>query len=91
VPMTEGQCLITVREDWLEVSAALATLWISNLYIQLKPTSGPPREASTVIGVQKGDLYLTNVTFEGDGNNCRAIDVVEEQRLYARGAPLSPW
>ena len=74
-----GQCVVQVREDFLEQPLLGTTLWISNLYITLP---GVEKNHSTLIGVHGGDLYMTGMTFVGDGDKARAIDVKENRRVY---------
>lgn len=73
------QCVIIVREDFLELPLRDSAAWISNLYITLP---GVEKNHTTLIGVYGGDLYMTAMTFVGDGDKARAIDVKESGRVY---------
>lgn len=73
------QCVVSIREDFLEVETEGAQLWISNLYVRLL---GVEKDHSTLISVHNGELYLTDMTFVGDGHKARAIDVKSARRLY---------
>lgn len=84
--ITNTQCVISVREDFLEVPSEGALLWLSDLYVKLL---GVEKEHSTLIGVHSGDVYLTNMTFVGDGHKARAIDVKATRKLYVSSMPLS--
>jgi hypothetical protein len=89
-PPTPGQCVISIAEDFLELSGITGQLWLDNLYIWLPPEANTPRyDSGTLVGSHGGNLYLTRVTFVGNGYECRAIDV-SAGRLYARGAHSYP-
>lgn len=78
-----GQCVITVREDFLESSLANSTLWVSNLYVTIIAAD---KNHSTLMAAHGGDMYLTDMTFHGDGQNARAIDIAENRRVFVSGA-----
>jgi hypothetical protein len=85
-PPTPGQCVISIAEDFLELSAITGQLWLDNLYIWLPPESNNALfNSGTMIGSHGGNLYITRVSFVGNGYECRAIDI-STGRLYARGA-----
>jgi hypothetical protein len=89
-PPTPGQCVISIAEDFLELSAITGHLWLDNLYIWLPPEANTPRyDSGTLVGSHGGNLFLTRVTLVGNGYECRAIDV-SAGRLYARGAQSYP-
>lgn len=73
------QCVVKVREDFLEVPLQSSQLWISNLYVTLP---GVEKNHTTLIGVHGGDVYLTDMTFVADGDKARAVDVKENRRVY---------
>lgn len=79
------QCLILVRENFLEVPTEGSQVWISNLHVKL---AGLERHHTTLIGVHGGDVYLTNMSFICDKNIARAIDVKENRKLYVSSANL---
>ena len=74
------QCLIVVREDFLQVTESIESspVWISSLYVLLP---GVEKNNTNVMYVQGGDLYMTNMTFVGDGHG-RAVQVEDYRRLY---------
>jgi hypothetical protein len=84
------QCVITVREDFLEVPTDLAQVWISDLYVRIRVPPAQRYKFSTLIGVHGGDVYLTDMSFVGDGDKCRAIDVKEKRKLYVSSKQPSP-
>jgi hypothetical protein len=77
------QCVLTVREDFLEAPTKHSEVWISGLYVVL---AGVPKEHSGLLGVHGADVYVTDVAFVGDRLKARAIDVHENCRLYVAGA-----
>lgn len=77
--------MITVREDFLESSLSNALVWISNLYVTLP---GVEKNHSTLIGIHGGEMYLTDMTFVGDGDKARAIDISENRRVFISSALL---
>ena len=81
------QCVITVREDFLELPLQGTALSISNLYVTL---SGVEKNHTTLIGVHGGDLYVSDMSFVGDRDRARAIDVKENRRVYVGCAFLRP-
>ena len=74
-----GQCVVQVREDFLEQHLQHSVLFIANLYITVP---GVEKNHTTLIGVHGGDIYMTGMTFVGDGDRARAIDVKENRRVY---------
>eukprot|EP00892_Ulva_mutabilis_P012442 jgi/Ulvmu1/9570/UM053_0060.1 len=80
------QCLIIVREDFLELPLENSQVWLSNLYITLP---GVEKNHSTLIGVHGGDMYLTDMAFVADGDKARAIDVKENRRVYVENSHFS--
>jgi hypothetical protein len=84
---TDRQCVITVREDFLEFNAARSHGFVSDLYVQLPGYEA--KEHSTLVGIKKGNLYLANMTFVGDGVRARAVDAHEKTSVYMTGAHAS--
>jgi hypothetical protein len=87
-PLQPGQCAIGVREDFLQVGGVrLAHLWVDHLYVYIDPSWSKThiREDSTLVGIQKGDFYVTRSAFVGDGDKCRAVDINAGRKMYARG------
>lgn len=80
------QCVLTVREDFLEAVIDGTHLWISDLYVKLP---GLEKGHSTLIGVHGGDVYLTDMTFVGDRDKARAIDVLSARNVYVASVPPS--
>eukprot|EP00892_Ulva_mutabilis_P003618 jgi/Ulvmu1/1628/UM113_0005.1 len=81
-----GQCMVVVREDWLEAPLEGSRLWLSNLYVTLPAAPAPPvlpdRNHSTMVSVPGADVYLTGMTFAGDGGEARALDVSGGRRAF---------
>lgn len=88
-PRKHGQCVITVREDFLEAPLEGSSLWLAGLYLTLPPVR-VDRNHSTLINVVGADVYLTEMTFVADGQRSRAIDVGGDRRVYIAGAPPPP-
>ena len=82
--------MIKLREDFLEVPTQGSKLWISELYVNLAGVR--PKAHSTLLGVHGGDVYLTHMAFVGDNNKARAVDVLENRKLYIASAhPSRPF
>lgn len=79
------QCVLVVREDFLEATLQGKHLWLSDLYLKLP---GVVKGHSTLIGVSGGDVYVTDMSFVGDGVKARAIAVDGTRNLYVASAPL---
>lgn len=88
--LNNNQCLIIVKEDFLEVASEGSPLWMSDLYVKLP---GVEKNHSTLVGVHGSDVYLTNMAFIGDNNKARAIDMWSGRKLYIASAHplLAPW
>ena len=80
------QCVIKVREDFLELPLHGSVVWISSLYVTL---SGLETNHSTLVSVHGSDLYMTDMTFVANGHKARAIDVKENHRVYVGRASLN--
>jgi hypothetical protein len=80
-----GQCVLTVREDFLQLDILARDFWMHQVYVRIVGNATGSHDEATLIGVQQGNLYLTDVTFIADGYKSRAIDVNEGNKLYARG------
>lgn len=84
VDVARRQCVVAVREDFLETTLSNTVLWLSNLYITLP---GVEKNHTTLVSVREGaDAYLTGMTFVADGEKARVIDVNEDSRLFVAGA-----
>jgi hypothetical protein len=81
-----GQCVLTVREDFLQLDILARDFWIHQVYVRIVGNATGGHDEATLIGVQQGNLYVTDATFIADGYKSRAIDVNEGNSLYARGA-----
>eukprot|EP00892_Ulva_mutabilis_P004011 jgi/Ulvmu1/1982/UM012_0144.1 len=77
-----GQCLVTVRQNFLEQRLPGGTVWISDLYITISRPSQESSITATLVDVAAGDMYLTDMTFAGRGERGRAVDVGESSRIY---------
>jgi hypothetical protein len=85
-PWRMGQCVLTVREDFLQLDILARDFWIHQVYVRIVGNATGGHDEATLIGVQQGNLYVTDATFIADGYKSRAIDVNEGNSLYARGA-----
>lgn len=81
-PPTTQQCIITARDNFLDIAVDGGNVWLSELYIRLDGGESLPR---TVLRAGRGDLWMTNVSLKGRGQLCRGVEVHENRRLYARG------
>lgn len=75
------QCVLTVREDFLEATLIGSRLWLSNLYVTL-PAVPAKRNHSALVAVLGPDLYLTDMAFVADGEHARALDVGGDRRVF---------
>jgi hypothetical protein len=82
---TTTQCVITIREDFLEIVPENGQVWVSDLYVKLL---GVEKEHSTLVGAHGGEVYLTNMVFVGDRDKARAIDVKGRKLYVASRSPL---
>ena len=82
--------MINVAEDFLEINVTNAVVWMSNLYVTLPGMAVRSMEEihMSPIGVRGGDLYITDMTFDGGGKKAHAIDVEEYRRVYVGRAFL---
>lgn len=80
--LSPRQCIITVRDSFLDVAVDAADVWLSDLYIRVASWDVTPR---TVLRAGRGDLWLTHVSLIGQGELCRGVEVHEKRRLFARG------
>jgi hypothetical protein len=89
--ITKRQCVLSVREDFLEISGHSSRLLLSNVYIQLSE-SGPDRKRanSLLLRIAEGGMYVANVTLKGDGKSSRGVDVADGARFYAAGPSDTP-
>ena len=71
----------------MEAMIDATSLWISDMYVKL---AGLEKGHSTLIGAHGGDVYLTDMTFVGDRDKARCIDVGNKRNLYAASVPLLP-
>jgi hypothetical protein len=84
-PRDASQCIITLREDFVEVEGDGKPLWLSKLYLKL---AGVEKEHSTLLGVSGSDVYVTDMAFVGDKVKARAIDLKGLRKLYVASADL---
>lgn len=90
--ITPRQCVISVRERFLNMQAGGSQLWLSDLIILLRPdhslfsdtlsASSVFRFPSRLLGVDSGDVYLTGMTFVGSGDMSNAILLTPFSQLY---------
>lgn len=73
LPAAAPSCLIATDKDLLY--AWEGSLWLSNLYVRLKRT--PRTDLPIMLHVNRGpagELWVTDCTFQGDGeDSCRAL------------------
>jgi hypothetical protein len=86
-PWRMGQCVLTVREDFLQLMVAGRNFWMHQVYVRIVGNATGGHGEATLIGLQQGNLYLTDSTFVGTGQSSRVVDVNVGSSLYARGAP----
>jgi hypothetical protein len=80
------QCLVTVREDFLDASRATAApLVVTDLHVVA--TGGPDKASGLLVLAPVGRLYLLNVALSGDGVRVRGLDVPAGGRVFASGTP----
>ena len=78
-----GQCVITLRQDFLDVALSDSEVWLSGLYLHLR---GLTRVQSAVVTARGRGLYLTNMTFAGDNLLQRGLHVMERSNVFIIGA-----
>jgi hypothetical protein len=85
--LTKRQCILDVREDFLEVSGPTNRLLLADLYIQLGSSGSERMRAnSLMLHVAEGGMYIVNVTLKGDGKASRGVDVGNGALFFAAGA-----
>jgi hypothetical protein len=77
LPLKPRQCLIVTShslvQSWLPEPAG--AMWLDNLYIRIGDRFTPPTFQPEITVVSSGQLYLTRVTIQGNGEaRVRAID-----------------
>eukprot|EP00892_Ulva_mutabilis_P011325 jgi/Ulvmu1/8565/UM045_0007.1 len=91
-PPKPHQCVITVRQDFLDIALADSIVWLSDLYIRL---AGLPRTASVLITSRGRALYMTNMTLAGDGHDSQALRIRDRSTAFISGSHFSrfrdPW
>jgi dihydrodipicolinate reductase len=73
-------------EDGIEIFPTSQRVYLADLNLGL--VAGK-RDHAGLLLVRGGDVWLKNVSFTGDGNSCRAIDMSGSARLFMSGAPVS--
>lgn len=87
VPRRPGQCLVTVREDFLEANPGPDSLvWLSGLYVY---TLGLIDKNQGTVLASHTDLFLTDMTLVAQGHKARGIEVQENQTVFMAGAHSS--
>lgn len=99
-PVRPGDCVLTVSDHFITVPHSPTTSrWLDHLYIKVDApvdTFQDPLKGGTVAALVKhegGDLYMSNCTFDGHGNNLRAVEMSTKvnnaaTQLYTDGEPL---
>jgi hypothetical protein len=80
----DSQCVLTVREDFLEIGGGNhMEVLVSDLYIQL--ADAEKEGEGTLISVKAGNTYLANVSFVGNRDGCRGLDVQNNTNILVAG------
>lgn len=61
-PWKSGQCVLTVREDFLQLETALPNFWVDQLYVRVVGNATGGHGAATLFGSHSGNLYMTRST-----------------------------
>jgi hypothetical protein len=81
--LSSQQCVLTVREDFLGIEGnASSAILVSDLYLQL---AGLEKDEATFVVLAGGRAYLAGMTFAGNLDSVRAIDVQESTQVYVSG------
>ena len=84
VPRRPGQCVVTVREDFLEANPGPDSLvWLSGLYVY---TLGLVDKNQGTVLASHTDLFLTDMTLVAQGHKARGVEVQENQTIFMAGA-----
>lgn len=91
-----GQCVLTVRGNFLALSKSTAPIWLHQLYVQMQPALSGSRTANSgyMIQISVTNLYMTRVTLVGDGKQSSGIQSAYAfksaqtvaRQVYAHGA-----
>lgn len=86
--MKARQCLLLVDTDFLYIGGT--SLWLDGLYVRLTEPRGDPFFRFVEIGEETGQLWMTGVTLQGNGDgvlDCYtcALDLWAAS-VYAEGA-----
>lgn len=58
-PSTAGQCVLLVREDFLQLETALSNFWVHQLYVRIVGNAQGEHGHGTLFGSHSGNLYMT--------------------------------
>jgi hypothetical protein len=76
-----GQCLLVVSGDTLDVASGNA--WLDNLYLRVRST-GADADPAVLTVHQVAQLWMTNVTIQGDGGTgSQALVATDARGVYA--------
>ena len=91
-PFLPGQCLILTDKNTFYV--ANQALWLHNVYVRVRLSTRELFDELVQVWYTDSQLWVTNSTFQGDGNGAQDCDVCgihnSGAALYVEGtAPLS--
>jgi hypothetical protein len=86
-PLTPYQCVIITRDRLFQFNEG-DNAWVDNLYIRGART-GPKPDFFNLNGANNMRAYWTRVTFQGDGQDARALDPFNNSRVSFTGAQRS--
>jgi hypothetical protein len=80
---TDATCTLSFLEDGFETLPSASTLWLSHLRLRLATATSQHAGLFLSSAV---DIWMTHVILEGDGDNCRGMDLLPGSRLFMQGA-----
>lgn len=88
------QCLLLVDADLLEVDDS--KLWLDGLYVRLTSPRGEDGFAELIYIQPSGELWMTDVTLQGNGNSdfgadCSNCGMDVRGSVYAEGVHCVPY
>jgi hypothetical protein len=78
-------CTLSFKEDGIEIFPTSQNVYLADLDLKVVPGK---RDHSGLLLIRGGDVWLKNVTFSGAGEDCRAIDITGNARLFMTGVSL---
>ena len=87
-PIKPSQCLIVTDIDLLTVRHR--SVWLDNLYLRLRRSERSPTPLLVTVD-PPGELYMTNVTMQGDSvGPCQALVARSPTLLQSVSTPFRP-